>query len=89
VNGGKIMPVVKMDADYVAIVARPFINQLNAVQKEGVSIDEALAGALYAIGHALKQRGALIDFDKPIRNALLPLVWGTRRKCDYALENTR
>lgn len=74
------MPNVSMEKELVAVVAKPFIDQMNKMQDEGITIDEAIAGSLYAIGSALKQRGALINCDGTLRDVLQPLVMGYEEK---------
>jgi len=67
---------VKGKAADATKVATQVCALLNAAQVEGIVLETALYGALYAIGAALKQRGIVLRPTDTLEDRLTPLVAG-------------
>jgi hypothetical protein len=59
---------------------------INDTQKKGFTIDEVLCALMVTLGSTLRQRGVILDLDKPVREALSPLAMGyeyTMEDCEF------
>lgn len=64
----------------------PLAEFLNSLQLTGgLNVDQALLGFSYFLGMALKQRGAIINPDAPLKEALPLLVSGYEQETERAL----
>lgn len=66
---------VNLSASDVHDTSVPFLELMDRLQGNGVSLDLVLAGALYACGLALEARGVLLDHAKPLAQ-VAPLTRG-------------
>src|SRR5688572_28394504 len=53
-----------------------FIDAMNDLQSQGLTIDQVIATMLYMAGAAIKQRRAVLNVDAPLSVALPPIVAG-------------
>lgn len=67
---------VEVSSERLEEISTVVAEAMNKLQYSGYSIDEVLCGVLLMAGRALKQRGAVLHFDKPLREALPPVVMG-------------
>lgn len=68
--------VIELSGAELRRLAQPMLDLMNAQQQEGTTIDMVLASAAYVVGWAIAQRGGILPLDKPLREALPPLVLG-------------
>ncbi len=68
---------VEISSERLELVGRRMAEVMNAAQKtQGFSVDEVICGMLFMAGCAIKQRGAVLHLDKPLREALPPVAIG-------------
>lgn len=56
--------------------SRFIIDAINKGQRSGFTIDEMIAAALFMAGSCIKQRGGILNLDKPLQEALPPIALG-------------
>jgi hypothetical protein len=57
-------------------IFQPIADAANKAQMEGYNIDEIIVATAYMLGSMIRQRGGLLYPDKPLRDALPPVVIG-------------
>lgn len=67
---------IEISGDRLYEAARPIVAAMNKAQAQGFTLDEVLAATMYMVGAGIKQRGALLLVDAPLKVALPPLVQG-------------
>jgi hypothetical protein len=67
----------EMSMGEIATAAKPLLELLNEMQTEsGMTVNQVLMVLAATLGFTLHQRGALIDLDAPVRQAIPPIAWG-------------
>ncbi len=74
------MPRVEIviDGNRLEEAARYIVDAMNEAQSDGYTIDEVVSTVLFMAGSGIKQRGAELDFDKPL-SSLPPMKAGYDR----------
>lgn len=67
---------VDLTTEKLGTIGNAVLQAMNTLQAGGHSAEEVLAGALYAVGSALAQRGVVLQLDTPLRDMLQPFVYG-------------
>ncbi len=57
-------------------IGQPIAQAINEAQMKGHTIDEVLVAMMVMLGSAIRQRGARLFLDKPLREALPPIALG-------------
>lgn len=68
--------IIAMDQQKLQGITEPLSKAINKAQQKGYTIDEVLVGLMVMLGSAIKQRGASLNTDAPLRDALPPIVHG-------------
>jgi hypothetical protein len=67
---------VEVSAERLREIGEPMMEAINEAQMNGFTIDDVLCAMMVTLGSALRQRGVVLDLDKPLREALPPIATG-------------
>ena len=70
--------LVQMTSRQIKDAAQELGNTMNAMQANGLTIDQVLMAFCWAVGAAIAQRGGVLDLNAPLADALSPLADGYR-----------
>lgn len=76
---------VEMTGERLQEITEPLSKAINQAQFNGFTIDEVLVAMMVMLGSAIKQRGATLLIDAPVREALPPIALGYEMGIDDAL----
>lgn len=68
--------MIEVTQEKLQAIGEPIAAAVNEAQMKGYSVDEVLTALMVFLGGAIRQRGAILHLDKPLREALPPIALG-------------